>query len=291
MNGSWKARLAALLACAAAAAAMAPAAASAAPGLVNDQNGDPAPVSWRFIFRLQVDEKAIVKAGSDVMILAAQKPGADPLASSVLKVEQDNAGYQYRAAIRTEQADLLRVATDSDVWQAVVNDAPPPLSAQVRNLVGAWRALWHLAGIDEFNLVRIHPRPMDGATPSETLAQYYRDSAGHYQIDWTYLAAINFIESDFGRVNGPSSAGAVGPMQFMPATWAAYGAGDINNPKDAIDAAAHYLTLSGGRRNMDSTLYAYNHSDDYVAAVDYYAETIRQDPGWLDRLYYWNTIG
>jgi len=141
-------------------------------------------------------------------------------------------------------------------------------------------------------VVQIHPRALGQASPSSTLAGYYKASASHYQIDWTFLASINFIESDFGRVNGPSTAGALGPMQFMPGTWDAYGAGgDVNSPKDAIDAAARYLFLSGGRANMDKALYAYNHDLDYVAAVNYYADVIRHDATWLDRLYYWNTFG
>jgi membrane-bound lytic murein transglycosylase B len=292
MRASWRSRLAGLVAVATAAAALAPIAAGATyNGPITDEPGDRAPVSWRFIVRLQRDEAAIAQARSDQALLAARQPTGDPLTDTVLRLEQDNAGYRYRAAIRTEQVDLLRIATDGDVWRAVADDAPQPLAAEVRDTVSAWYAMWHLAGIDEFNLVNIHYHPLTGAEPSSALQRYYRESAGHYQLDWTYLAAINFIESDFGRVNGPSSAGAVGPMQFMPSTWDAYGEGDVNNPRDAINAAARYLFLSGGRRNMDSAIYAYNHSDDYVAAVDYYADAIRQDPTWLDRLYYWNTSG
>jgi membrane-bound lytic murein transglycosylase B len=291
MGNRWRSRLAALVACASAAAALAPAAAAAYGGRLTDQPGDPAPVSWRYIVRLQADEARIAQARSDNSLLSTARDTGDPLTDTVTKLEQDNAGYRYRASIRAEQADLLRLATDGDNWQAVARDAPEPLATEVRDTVGAWYAMWRLAGIDEFNLVRIHYRPMDGAAPSSTLQQYYQTSAGHYQLDWTYLAAINFIESDFGRVNGPSSAGAVGPMQFMPSTWADYGTGDVNNPRDAINAAARYLFLAGGRRNMDTAIYAYNHSDDYVSAVDYYADAIRQDPSWLDRFYYWNTSG
>jgi hypothetical protein len=60
-------------------------------------------------------------------------------------------------------------------------------------------------------------------------------------VRWFYLAAINFVETDFGRVAGPSSAGAQGPMQFLPATWAIYGHGDIHRASDAIVAAARFL--------------------------------------------------
>ncbi|HVC99563.1 MAG TPA: transglycosylase SLT domain-containing protein [Candidatus Dormibacteraeota bacterium] len=289
---SWKAQLAALGAALAATCALAPATAGASfGGVITDQDQDLSRVSWSYLYRLEGDEASIAQAHSDLATLAAQPASSDPIANTILKLEQDNAGYRYRSAIRGEQVDLLRVAADGNTWQMVANDAPQPLAAEVRDTVGAWHSMWHLAGIDQFNLVRIHYRPMGGAASSQTLAQYYQQSASAYQLDWTYLAAINFIESDFGRVDGPSSAGAIGPMQFMPATWTDYGEGDVNNPQDAINAAARYLFIAGGRRNMDGALYAYNHSSDYVAAVDFYADAIHQDPTWLDRLYYWNTSG
>jgi membrane-bound lytic murein transglycosylase B len=293
MNRTWKASSATLLTLVAAATALLPVGAGAYSGRLTDESGDATPVASRYILRLQKDEATILAAKAEAETLAAQKtPADDPLAQVVLRLEQENAGYRYREAIRQQQVDMLQVAAQSEVADTVIQQAPPELAPGLRDTVGAWRSMWRLAGIDEFNLVRIHPRPLDGAAPSTTLAGYYKESADHYQIDWTFLASINFIESDFGRVTGPSSAGALGPMQFMPATWSAYGAGgDVNNPKDAIDAAARYLFLSGARKNMDSAIYAYNHDLDYVAAVDYYADVIRHDPGWLDRLYYWNTFG
>jgi membrane-bound lytic murein transglycosylase B len=289
MSSTWKQLLAAMLAIG---AALLPVSASATfLGARTSESGDPAPISHRYIVLLQADETAIALARSDQAELATQKPGENPIANSVLKTEQDDAAYRYREAIRKQQVDLLRVAANDTISQAVIDDAPADLAVTVRDTVGAWHAMWHLAGIDEYNLVRIHPHPLDGAAPTSDLARFYKESANHYQIDWTYLAAINFIESDFGRVNGPSSAGAVGPMQFMPATWDAYGDGDVNNPRDAINAAARYLFLSGARRNMDTAIFAYNHDSDYVAAVDYYADVIRANPAWLERLYYWNTSG
>jgi soluble lytic murein transglycosylase-like protein len=285
--------LAALLGAASLAASLVPLSASAfSAAAMTSEAGDKPALSSRSISRLQRDETAIASAKADLTMLAAQKAGDDPLATMVLLMERDGAAFRYREAIRLEQADLLRVAADTVVANAVMADAPPELAVTVKDTVGAWRSIWSLAGIDEYNLVRIHPHPLGSAAPSDTLATYYQESAAHYQIDWTFLASINFIESDFGRVNGPSSAGALGPMQFMPATWVAYGSGgDVNNPRDAIDAAARYLFLSGARRNMDNALYAYNHDWDYVRAVNYYADAIRADPSWLERLYYWNTSG
>ncbi len=88
------------------------------------------------------------------------------------------------------------------------------------------------------------------------------------------LAAINGIESGFGANLGPSSAGAVGWMQFMPSTWATYGVdangdgkADPNDPQDAIFAAARYLQAAGMPVDTASAIFAYNHADWYVAAV------------------------
>jgi soluble lytic murein transglycosylase-like protein len=88
------------------------------------------------------------------------------------------------------------------------------------------------------------------------------------------LAAINEIESGFGANLGPSSAGAVGWMQFMPSTWAAYGVDadgdgdkDPNNPNDAIFAAARYLRAGGMPDDPEGAVFAYNHADWYVAEV------------------------
>jgi hypothetical protein len=291
--GKWKASFVALLTLLAATAAFMPARAAAYGAAQLDETGDKPPPSHRYILRLVRDETAIQGARAEIDALAAHKPPADDaMAQVVLKLEQDNAAFRYREAIRQQQVDMLQVATHPEITSSVINDAPPEIAYVLRDTVGAWWSIWRLAGIDEFNLVRIHPHQLDGAAPSGTLAAYYKASAAHYQIDWTFLASINFIESDFGRVTGPSSAGALGPMQFMPGTWTAYGAGgDVNSPKDAIDAAARYLFLSGARGNMDKALYAYNHDYDYVAAVNYYADVIRHDGTWLDRLYYWNTLG
>ena len=67
-------------------------------------------------------------------------------------------------------------------------------------------------------------------------------------------------------------------MQFMPATWAAYGlGGDVHDPRDAIFGAANYLTASGAPRNERTALYRYNHSARYVAAVQRYARAIARD--------------
>jgi membrane-bound lytic murein transglycosylase B len=86
---------------------------------------------------------------------------------------------------------------------------------------------------------------------------------------------VNLVESAFGRVRNASTAGAQGPMQFLPATWRAYGlGGDVHDPRDAILGAANYLAANGGAHDERRALYRYNHSSLYVDAVLHYAHRI-----------------
>ena len=125
----------------------------------------------------------------------------------------------------------------------------------------------------------------------EYLIPLYKEAGYLYQVPWQILAAINEIESAYGRNLGPSSAGAVGWMQFMPATWDAFGLdadGDgqnnPNSPRDAIFAAASYLQASGAPYEMRKALFAYNHADWYVEAVLLRASQIGPLNPLVDRL-------
>jgi hypothetical protein len=124
--------------------------------------------------------------------------------------------------------------------------------------------------------------------PAQNLAALradYRAAQAATGVGWSYLAAINFVETDFGRVIGPSSAGAQGPMQFLPATWARYGRGDIYRPRNAIFAAARFLAGHGAPASIGSALYAYNPSRRYVDAVVRYARQLRANPSALPGFY------
>lgn len=112
----------------------------------------------------------------------------------------------------------------------------------------------------------------------DALLAHYRAAEAEFGVHWSYLASIHLIETRMGRIRGTSSAGAQGPMQFIPSTWAAYGEGDVNSDADAIRAAARYLRASGAPTDMDRALYAYNHSWKYVRAVKAYADVMRGDP-------------
>src|SRR3954452_19030957 len=106
------------------------------------------------------------------------------------------------------------------------------------------------------------------------LLSIYQAAGIQYGVRWEVLAAINEIETDYGRNLNVSSAGALGWMQFMPATWKQYGvdanrdgAKDPYNPVDAIFAAARYLRAAGGDKDVRRAIFAYNHADWYVDSV------------------------
>jgi Transglycosylase SLT domain/Peptidase family M23 len=117
------------------------------------------------------------------------------------------------------------------------------------------------------------------------LLPIYQACGTEYGIPWEVLASINKIESGFGTNMGPSSAGAIGWMQFLPSSWEAFGLDangdgkkDPYNPVDAICAAAHYLKLGGGGQDLYNAIYSYNHADWYVQEVLGYARAYGKLP-------------
>jgi membrane-bound lytic murein transglycosylase B len=107
-------------------------------------------------------------------------------------------------------------------------------------------------------------------------------------VPWAYLAGIHLIESRLGRIKGPSSAGAQGPMQFEPSTWAEYGQGtNIDDDHDAILAAGRFLAAHGAPANMGRALLAYNNDSRYVRAVTDYANVLLAAPAAFDGYYQW----
>ena len=113
--------------------------------------------------------------------------------------------------------------------------------------------------------------------PIDELLGYYREAQTVTGVPWQYLAAIHFQETRMGRVVGVSSAGAIGPMQFLPSTWAACCEGDATVARDAIIGAAQYLVDRGGPADMHAALYGYNPNDGYVGAVTAYAQAMIAD--------------
>lgn len=120
-------------------------------------------------------------------------------------------------------------------------------------------------------------QPVNVGRPGSYLELYQAAATRCPGLSWTVLAAIGQVESSHGRNNGPSSAGALGPMQFMPATWKHYGVdgdgdgkADIWSPYDAVPGAANYLCANGagkGPEKLRKAIWFYNHSWDYVNKV------------------------
>ena len=174
---------------------------------------------------------------------------------------------------RAAAAALLVLALGSGTASAdtfaVVPAAPAaPLALPSADVPNAPGALLLPPGVYEAPFLPVRPLEY-----GELHALWQRAGAA-YGIPWQVLAAINKVESNFGRNMGPSSAGAVGWMQFIPDTWQRWGmdaGGDgIANPwdpEDAVFAAARYLAAAGGREDVPRAIFAYNHAQWYVDDV------------------------
>jgi hypothetical protein len=127
--------------------------------------------------------------------------------------------------------------------------------------------------------------------PAGQLLAAYRAAQARQAVPWEYLAAIHLVETRMGRIRGTSSAGAQGPMQFLPSTWTRYGhGGDIHATGDAIRAAARLLRANGAPADMAAALYAYNPSRRYVRAVSAYASQLRANRRAFLGYYHWQVF-
>jgi membrane-bound lytic murein transglycosylase B len=182
------------------------------------------------------------------------------------------------------QRILRLMATRRALGDDTLRALPPDVRGGARDTVIARR---QLAAIPRSpgRLPRVR---VADAAPAAELRSHYAAAQRRFGIHWSILASINFVESAFGRVRSASEAGARGPMQFLPATWRAYGmGGDIDDPSDAILAAANYLSQAGAPRDLDGALYAYNHSTSYVRAIRRFARRMRIDERAFLAYYSW----
>ncbi len=190
------------------------------------------------------------------------------------------------AAARRQQVAYRAIGRNPE-WDSIIRPRiPPSLLANYDRNVEARRQLagMHTGGQPTLPAWRINP-----PTPASELLDYYRQAESATGVGWNYLAAINLIETAFGRIEGVSTAGAQGPMQFMPATFAAFGeGGDILSPHDSIMAAGRYLAANGFQGDPDHALYRYNNSNRYVRAVHDYAAVIAADPAAFTAYHLWD---
>jgi soluble lytic murein transglycosylase-like protein len=196
-----------------------------------------------------------------------------------------NGGPALDAAAHREQAAYRAIGRHPE-WDATIRPRIPAdlLGVYDRN-VDARRQLEAMANVRDM-LPAWH---VDPPIPADELMGDYHAAEAETGVGWNYLAAINLVETRFGSVNGVSTAGAQGPMQFLPSTFAGYGqGGDIHSPRDSIMAAGRFLAASGFANNPDSAIFAYNHSTNYVRAVDQYASLIGADPAAFATFYRWD---
>lgn len=177
-------------------------------------------------------------------------------------------------AARRQQSLYQTLRRDPDLAEWVLNEVDPTIGRAVRAHIDAGRKLRGLVTPVESPTELALTEP---ASPLE-LKSFYDEAESLYGIRWHVLASINFAESRFGRVLGPSSAGALGPMQFLPETWEKFGAGgDIMDPRDSILAAARYLKSLSADRDLRSALGSYNRSEAYVDAILAYSAEMDAD--------------
>lgn len=183
---------------------------------------------------------------------------------------------QLRAAVWTAQV-AYRTLEHRPRWDAAVFDAVPP---RLHEVVGR-----NLAARREFKAMEgrlgsmLPAWRMVDPLPAAQLRETYGEAQRRFGVPWQVLAAVHLVETGSGRIVGLSSAGAQGPMQFMPPTWAAYGmGGDVWNTRDAVMGAANYLAANGAADGrLDHALYHYNRDMRYVRAVRHFAGVMRLD--------------
>jgi len=184
------------------------------------------------------------------------------------------AAARRRAEARKEKAKAAKEAADAaDDARGDDSDAPEDAAggtagaaADPSLLGGDAELLRAPAAIPDLFISRFRIPPF--------LLPIYQAAGVEYGIRWEVLAAINEIETDYGRNLNVSSAGAQGWMQFMPATWKTYGTdadgdgrADPMDPVDAIFSAARYLKAAGAEKSLRKAIFAYNHADWYVDSV------------------------
>jgi len=197
----------------------------------------------------------------------------------------------------TSPADLRQAALTEQLAFQQLADRPNLRRPTLARLSAAGRSATSAALRAAAALTKIVPAERHfprwriiGPPPPGRLLGYFQAADARYGIAWQYLAAVELVETRMGRIHGLSPAGAEGPMQFEPATWAEYGRGNVDSQRDSIMAAARFLAANGGRRDIGGALFHYNPSRSYVTGVESYAREIQQDRRAFYGYYGWQVL-
>jgi hypothetical protein len=216
---------------------------------------------------------------------------ADHLSTSVAIAADESMPDSARAAAGTEMQLALRwLAERPELDDQVLTLVSPTTIGSIRRMIEARQ---FAAAI---RATKTNPAPPSDQLPAwtivepepiESLLGYYSEAETATSVAWYWLAAIHLQETRLGRIVGVSSAGAVGPMQFLPSTWQQCCVGDPLVTRDAIIGAATYLAQSGAPDDMRAALYQYNPNVSYVVAVTAIAENLRDAPELFAGYYGW----
>jgi hypothetical protein len=186
-----------------------------------------------------------------------------------------------------EQRIYRTLAAEPRLAERVLDRLPRRVAIEARANVGAGEALYeHFQPLPELPDFRTRP-----PRPADALRRYFEAAERRFDVDWEVLAAVMLVETRMGRIISRSSAGAQGPMQFLPSTWAAYGlGGDVHDEREAVLGAANYLRASGAPKHTREALHHYNPVGAYVKAVSLYAKVMQHDPTAYYAYYNWQVF-
>jgi membrane-bound lytic murein transglycosylase B len=229
---------------------------------------------------------AIIPAGAQPRLASDPTQLADDLVADEEALRgRSTAEPALLAAARRQQAAYRAIGRHPE-WDTTTRPRVPASLLEVYNRnVDAYRQLQAMTYAED----TMPAWRIESPAPADELLSYYHEAESAFGVGWNYLAAINLIETRFGSIQGVSTAGADGPMQFLPSTFAAYGqGGDIHSLRDSIMAAGRYLAANGFASDRDQAIRRYNQADEYVQAVKQYAAALAADPAAFASYYRWD---